>query len=280
MFSMELKRAFSSKGMLIVVLFSILLSVAVLKGSLAMQKEYEAIIIRVGTEKVEDHTTYYPDTVFERCLTGNTFLPYGGIYYMLFPILAVLPFGTSYARDEELNYTRNILTRQKKSRYLLAKYLAAFVSGAAASVMPMLLSLIVTMPYFPCIPPAMTSFQSGIVDRQIFSEYYFIHPWIYFGLFLVLGLAAGGLLAGSALAVSCFITKPIAVLFMPFLVYNAVNYALASPAKQAYSLAQIIDPKSKATLVTLPLAVKLIGGGILLSLVCYYAIAQKRERIR
>lgn len=127
---MELKRAFSSKGMLIVVLFSILLSVAALKGSLAMQKEYEAIIIRVGTEKVEDHTTYYPDTVFERCLTGNTFLPYGGIYYMLFPILAVLPFGTSYARDEELNYTRNILTRQKKSRYLLAKYLAAFVSGA------------------------------------------------------------------------------------------------------------------------------------------------------
>ena len=52
MFSMELKRAFSSKGMLIVVLFSILLSVAALKGSLAMQKEYEAIIIRVGTEKV------------------------------------------------------------------------------------------------------------------------------------------------------------------------------------------------------------------------------------
>lgn len=173
-----------------------------------------------------------------------------------------------------------VMESAKKSRYLLAKYLAAFVSGAAASVMPMLLSLIVTMPYFPCIPPAMTSFQSGIVDRQIFSEYYFIHPWIYFGLFLVLGLAAGGLLAGSALAVSCFITKPIAVLFMPFLVYNAVNYALASPAKQAYSLAQIIDPKSKATLVTLPLAVKLIGGGILLSLVCYYAIAQKRERIR
>lgn len=166
-----------------------------------MQKEYEAIIIRVGTEKVEDHTTYYPDTVFERCLTGNTFLPYGGIYYMLFPILAVLPFGTSYARDEELNYTRNILTRQKKSRYLLAKYLAAFVSGGGRlQVMPMLLSLIVTMPYFPCIPPAMTSFQSGIVDRQIFSEYYFIHPWIYFGLFLVLGLPRR-LFAGSALAV-------------------------------------------------------------------------------
>lgn len=41
MFSMELKRAFSSKGMLIVVLFSILLSVAQLKGSLAMQKEYD-----------------------------------------------------------------------------------------------------------------------------------------------------------------------------------------------------------------------------------------------
>lgn len=67
---------------------------------------------------LEQHdVTYYPYIAFEKYIGDNMFLPYNGIYYILFPILAVLPFGTSLVRDEQLHYTRNILVRQSKRRY-------------------------------------------------------------------------------------------------------------------------------------------------------------------
>lgn len=147
MIETELRRAFRSRGMLVVVLVAVILAAGNLYSSLQMDRHFAEI----RKMMLEQHdVTYYPYIAFEKYIGDNMFLPYNGIYYILFPILAVLPFGTSLVRDEQLHYTRNILVRQSKRRYFLAKYIAAYVSGAVAVLLPLALSFALCATKYPC----------------------------------------------------------------------------------------------------------------------------------
>ena len=104
MIETELRRAFRSRGMLVVVLVAVILAAGNLYSSLQMDRHFAEI----RKMMLEQHdVTYYPYIAFEKYIGDNMFLPYNGIYYILFPILAVLPFGTSLVRDEQLHYTKS-----------------------------------------------------------------------------------------------------------------------------------------------------------------------------
>ena len=165
MIETELRRAFRSRGMLVVVLVAVMLAAGNLYSSLQMDRHFAEI----RKMMLEQHdVTYYPYIAFEKYIGDNMFLPYNGIYYILFPILAVLPFGTSLVRDEQLHYTRNILVRQSKRRYFLAKYIAAYVSGAVAVLLPLALSFALCATKYPCAELYQRAQRSFIMDRNMF----------------------------------------------------------------------------------------------------------------
>ena len=73
------------------------------------------------------------------------------IFYMAIPILATLPFGSSFYDDINRGYARNVCVRAKKKYYLVAKYIAVFVSGGCVVAIPMVLSFLISSIFLPSI---------------------------------------------------------------------------------------------------------------------------------
>ncbi|MFR7668865.1 MAG: hypothetical protein ACLU00_10370 [Mediterraneibacter faecis] len=62
----------------------------------------------------------------------------GFIFFLILPILASLPFGTSYFEDCKEGVIKNIYMRTKREDYLKAKYAAAFLSGELQFLVPLI----------------------------------------------------------------------------------------------------------------------------------------------
>ena len=76
MIETELRRAFRSRGMLVVVLVAVILAAGNLYSSLQMDRHFAEI----RKMMLEQHdVTYYPYIPFEKYIGGNMFLPYNGI---------------------------------------------------------------------------------------------------------------------------------------------------------------------------------------------------------
>ena len=81
MIETELRRAFRSRGMLVVVLVAVILAAGNLYSSLQMDRHFAEI----RKMMLEQHdVTYYPYIAFEKYIGDNMFLPYNGIYFILF----------------------------------------------------------------------------------------------------------------------------------------------------------------------------------------------------
>ena len=63
----------------------------------------------------------YPDTVFDKgILFQNS--KFQQIYYTIIPLIAVVPAGISFYQDIDSGYIRQIITRENKRKYYIAKY--------------------------------------------------------------------------------------------------------------------------------------------------------------
>ena len=277
MIETELRRAFRSRGMLVVVLVAVILAAGNLYSSLQMDRHFAEI----RKMMLEQHdVTYYPYIAFEKYIGDNMFLPYNGIYYILFPILAVLPFGTSLVRDEQLHYTRNILVRQSKRRYFLAKYIAAYVSGAVAVLLPLALSFALGATKYPCAELYQRAQRSVIMDRNMFSQFYYTAPWIYMLIYWFVNMLAGGMLAGTALLLSQFIHKRMSVVFIPFIVYSYMAYLFGGQAQfERFSLKSVINMSEGAITVTAEYTAVMFASVTLVTFLVYYVVGITKERI-
>lgn len=277
MIETELRRAFRSRGMLVVVLVAVILAAGNLYSSLQMDRHFAEI----RKMMLEQHdVTYYPYIAFEKYIGDNMFLPYNGIYYILFPILAVLPFGTSLVRDEQLHYTRNILVRQSKRRYFLAKYIAAYVSGAVAVLLPLALSFALCATKYPCAELYQRAQRSFIMDRNMFSQFYYTAPWIYMLIYWFVNMLAGGMLAGTALLLSQFIHKRMSVVFIPFIVYSYMAYLFGGQAQyERFSLKSVINMSEGAITVTAEYTAVMFASVTLITFLVYYVVGITKERI-
>ncbi|MEG1967232.1 MAG: hypothetical protein RR142_06120 [Clostridia bacterium] len=111
-------------------------------------------------------------------------------FYHLLPIVAVLPFATSFLEDCKTGYATLILQRVTIRQYLTVRFFAAALIGALATLLGMFLFLIllpITHPY-ACLPnPSEATAIYAYMDEIVRSGNWFF----YFGFYAVLqGLSA------------------------------------------------------------------------------------------
>lgn len=63
----------------------------------------------------------YPDSLYWEWICGNTYNPEGFLYFLIFPLLAVLPYSISFFNDKDNGYIRQVYMRAERRRYLMAK---------------------------------------------------------------------------------------------------------------------------------------------------------------
>lgn len=161
----------------------------------------------------------HPGYLFSRWIGGALMGAQPFLYYLLIPILAVLPYADSFYQDEKSGYAKSILSRTDKKYYYTAKYTSVFLSGGSAVVIPLLINLGASALLLPALRPQVSTSFFAINASSMWGDLFYSHPFLYVFLFLAIDFVFSGFLATIALIVSFFVEHRFIVLFSPFLVY-------------------------------------------------------------
>lgn len=174
-----------------------------------------------------------PYSVFNTSLGIEGFSLTSVLLLYLFPILAVLAFADSFFTDVKSGYIKNVYIRTKKKNYLIAKFIAVFVSAGIAAIAPMLLSLFVTSGLLPSILPEPNSATYFIGAQGMWAELFYSNPYLYIFCFLALDFVFAGVLATVSLAMSFVVSNRFIVLLSPFVICIAIH-TIASTISMAW----------------------------------------------
>lgn len=161
---------------------------------------------------------FCPGSVFYKWIGASCFPMQSYLYYLILPLLAAIPAADSFYEDFRSGYYRNIYLRHKKKEYLVSKYVSVFLSGGCAVVLPLLLSLFLTLLRFPALRPE-AIMDYGPVRSSVGFFLFYEHPWIYTNIFLVIDFIFAGGIAGISLLASYFTEHRFSVLAAPFVCY-------------------------------------------------------------
>ena len=169
----EFRRAFCGRGMMLsliigcIVAFSHVLLYQIPQSAANLELDF-------GLDPM-----YLPETIYDGWLAGNGYTPQSLIYFLILPILAALPFGISCFEDHQSRFIIQLYMRTSRKQYLTAKYVAAFVAGGTAVVVPLALNLLCAMTLFPDFIPSPVFSMSKVSEAQSFVNIFYSYPMIY-----------------------------------------------------------------------------------------------------
>lgn len=239
----EIHRVFKSK------LFWITLS---LGGIIAISQYFTCVLPMV--QYLDEYSnnffgTICPHTWYEKWLGGELVSSQSYTFFMILPILCVLPHGMSLASDKASGYTCNMFIRGKKLDYYIAKYIVTFLSGGIVILLPLLLNLFMAVSTLPSIAPDPATGTSMITDSCMWANFYYSHPNLYTIIYLIIIFAFSGAIAVLGLTIGSVLQSAFFSVAMPFIIYLFVYvisfmfnvlqispFAFLSPAQRAENI--------------------------------------------
>ena len=221
----EIKRAFNTIGMKLALLVGCALSVwhvITVIMPISEGQNYE-----LSANAIDD--LYVPISLFSTWMGNELFPIQSYIFYLILPLLAVLPFGSSFFEDIKSGYIINVCTRVEKKIYFKAKYLAVFLSSGVAVVAPLLLNLVLSSMFMPAFIPD-NGTVGTISPTTMAYEVFFTHPLVYVLMFIVIDFIFAGVIATLSLSYTYFTEHRFGVMIVPFVFYFFI-----------YSLTNLID---------------------------------------
>ena len=224
-FKIELHRAFTGWGMKLSLLIG---------GSIAVWFcVAEAIPVSIDIARMytpemlanPKSAMYYQDFLYYVWLGGSYFKTAPEtLYFLIFPVLAVLPFGDSLFMDQKDGYIKNACLHVKKSHYFAAKYTVVFLSGGTAVMLPLLFSFMLSCMFLPAVIPQINSYNMSVIrEYSSFPWLYYNMPMLFIGVYMLIYFALGGLLACLGAVVTAYVGYRFLVLVTPFIVYMFAN---------------------------------------------------------
>lgn len=221
----EFKRAFCNRSMRNVVIFCALLCL------------FHTIAYVLFIHNAE-YTLY--SIVPDAWLGTEVTLCFHSLFYLILPIIAILPYGLSLYTDNRTGYGRMIMVKVRHGHYYLAKYIAVFCSSAFVVGFTLLLSVIMLSAVIPWGRPDGTHLFI-IGGSGMFSEVFYLYPAWYMFFYTMLDMLFGGLFGVMALAVSYIAKNRFMVLSIPYMIYWMEWLLFTTFGFPQYSIFNIVD---------------------------------------
>lgn len=165
------------------------------------------------------------ETLFNHWIGGEPHSLGSADYFFLFPLLISIPYGWSYCAERRSGYVKNVVIRSGRTRYYLSKYMALFLSGGLAMVIPLLFNFLLTAMFVPAVTPDPSYATAyGMGASSFLSMFFFSQPFLYVFLYLLMDFLFGGLIACMCFAVSALIRIRVAVVLLPFFILLGFHY--------------------------------------------------------
>ena len=222
MLKIELERAFKSAG----------LKVSLLIGIVISALHFFQKVLPTALDPLHFYKTGNLETVAN---VNNMWMAMGEgwhytLYVRLIPLLAVVPYAVTYYTDYKKGIVKNYYTRTKKINYISAKYIAVFVTGGVAVVMPLLINYLTAITILPSLVWPVGVFASS--PKSIWSAIFYTHPHIYMIMYMILLFVCGGLMATIALIVSNIVNNRFVAMLAPYIITEFANAILRMSDKK------------------------------------------------
>lgn len=147
------------------------------------------------------------------------------VFFYVAPFLSALPFAWSFLSERMSGYDCQLSIREKRSDWIKAKGMAAFMSGAATVMLPLLVNLVVIACFLPAYTPQVEeSMTVGVLGDCLFSELFYRCPIAYVAAFVLLDGILSGIWAVFVLSLSIVFKNRISLLTIPYLGLLAWQY--------------------------------------------------------
>lgn len=224
----EIKKALTNKFFLITLLFATavaLLSAAYMVDNYAYEKEMNAMVEDFGGKQINPELP--AATLFNHWIGGEKISLMFSVFFTLIPLFAAVPYGWSYFMERKRGYVRNVVTRTSRTAYFFSKYLAVFLAGGLAVLIPLALNIMTVAMFVPAITPDVSYdlyLSKPVLD--LWSGLFYTHPLICMGLYLLLDFVFAGLIATISLFVTFLVNNRFAVVLFPFLFLLLLHYSM------------------------------------------------------
>ena len=190
---------------------------------------------------------------FPSQLSGEGFSLGSSLYFFVFPLLIALPYGWSFCGEKNSGYMRQMLVRAGEKSYLTAKFLATFIAGGLAMVVPLIINFMLTALFIPAITPVPTyDTMYGVFGNSLFSSLYYTQPFAYVAVYMLVDFMFCGALACITMLSALFIKYKWVNCIFPFavaMVLNVLNNMLFSntPGAENYQFSPFYFTKCVQT---------------------------------
>ena len=148
---------------------------------------------------------------------------YNSLFYILFPIIACMPYAGTYYSDMNNGYDKNICIRSTRIQYMCSKMIAVYLSSFIAVTVPLLFNLFLAAGFYP--------------DNS---------PERYCLIYILIDGIMGGLLGMVAVCISRWVDSRFSAIMVPFVLYVVVGVVLSEQDLGGWSLYGIVNPIQNA----------------------------------
>lgn len=165
------------------------------------------------------------DSAFRWWISLDGLYPTSELFFQLMPLLAVMPYAWSQRSELQDGYSAQVYTRTDRTRYALAKYLAAALSGGLVVAIPLIANFLAIACFIPAyMPNIYEAIYLGVFEGMLWSELFYSVPVLYTVLYTLLAFALCALWAGFVCALSFHIDNRVILLVAPYLAMLAVQF--------------------------------------------------------
>jgi hypothetical protein len=165
-------------------------------------------------------------SLFNHWIGGEPFSLGTSIFFLVFPLLVAIPYGWSYCEEKTNGYKRSMVVRSGKTPYFLSKYIAVFLAGGLAMVIPLTFNFSLTAMFFPAVTPdVIYDTAYGVFGGSLMSVLYYSTPFLYVLCYLVIDFVFGGLIACISFGISSFVKYRVVTVIVPLFFLLCIHYS-------------------------------------------------------
>ncbi len=225
-------------------------------------------------------SSWFETGILQGWLGYESYSSYNTLFYMIFPLLATMPYGLSLFKEWNYGYAAQIIMREKRCNYFISKYIVTFVSGGIVASYPLTLSLIVSACYLPAIGIDVMSLQ-GLANNDRWIEIFYEHPLLYAFIFIVLNFIHGGIFATITTVVSSWCINGFMALVFPMLLNIFLTMGLVNifPVIRKYIPGMFINPNTVSEVFSGDVTIGITVVLVLIIVVLYWLNNKKLDEL-
>lgn len=155
--------------------------------------------------------------LYNNWIGGESITLASTLFYTLLPLLAIMPYGWSYAFEKQSGYIKTVIPKTGKKNYFLAKNVATFLSGGVAICIPLLTSLFFIALFIPAVSPdVIYNMYYPMRHGTLWANLFYTHPLVFSLLYIGVDFVFAGLFACLPISAAFLFSNRYSAMLIPY----------------------------------------------------------------